>query len=59
TQTDWKEAATEEARKKWKKMPDGLDLTRKKRRLRDHLVRRGFDFGIIREVMEEVANGGT
>ncbi len=59
TQNDWKEAATQEARKKWQKLPDGLELRRRRKRLYDHLVRRGFDFGIIREVMEEVANGGS
>ncbi len=54
---DWKAAATHEARRKWGSMPNGLDLMRKKKRLHDHLVRRGFDFGLIREVMEEVAHG--
>lgn len=59
THSDWKDAAAKEARKKWQKMPDSLELERKKKRLHDHLVRRGFDFSLIREVMEEVANGGA
>lgn len=59
THNDWQEAAMQEANNKWRKMPDGLALRRKRKRLHDHLVRRGFDFSLIREVMQKVEDGET
>lgn len=55
---DWKSTALKVASRKWDGMPKHLEITRRRKRLHDHLARRGFDFGLIREVVDEVTDRG-
>lgn len=53
--TDWRSAAMDLAVRKWETIPVTLPLPKKRKRLFDYLARRGFDFEIIRTVVNEVA----
>jgi len=50
---DWREIAREEAQKRWKKLSGSPGGHRRRKKLFDYLVRRGFDYTLAREVTSE------
>ena len=56
-EVDWRSVTVDEAKKKLISMSANVDPDRRRRRLYDHLARRGFPFDIIRSVMEELDVG--
>ncbi len=47
-----KEAALQQGRKRWDDLERETDLRKRKKKVMDFLVRRGFDFGLVREVVD-------
>ena len=43
------------AQKKWASRDENGDTAREKRRLTDYLLRRGFSYGVIRQVLTELS----
>lgn len=52
---DEKQRALALVQKKWAKLEESADIAREKRRLSDFLLRRGFSYGVIRQVFSELA----
>lgn len=53
---DEKQRAAELALARWERLQN-LDIQKRKKRVFDLLMRRGFDFNIVREVIEELHSG--
>jgi regulatory protein len=52
-EVDWVGAAREEATRRWERLASTKDPLRRRKKLFDFLVRRGFDYDVARRVTEE------
>lgn len=53
TETDEKERALEQARLKWTGL-QSFDAKKRRKKLFDHLIRKGYDFQVVHEVLDEL-----
>jgi regulatory protein len=53
------EAAREQAEKRWKRLEGETDPRKRRKKLSDFLVRRGFSFDTIRQVTDELRQRGA
>jgi regulatory protein len=51
------EAAKEQAEKRWARLASEPDPAKRRKKLSDFLVRRGFSYDVVRRVLEEVTRG--
>ena len=54
---DLLERAREQARKRWKRLQREPDARRRRKKLSDYLLRRGYSYDTIRQVVDEVQAG--
>jgi len=54
-----REAALKQGRKRWVSLERETDRRKRKKKLMDFLVRRGYDFGLAREVVDVLASNGV
>ncbi len=52
--TDWLTAARTLAEKRWPRLKSIEDVSHRRKRLYDYLVRRGYDYDIVRRVVDEL-----
>ncbi|NNE45142.1 MAG: hypothetical protein HKN37_00620 [Rhodothermales bacterium] len=53
-EVDWLALARQQAEKRWPRLGTTADPRRRQKKLFDFLIRRGFDFGTARQVVEEM-----
>ena len=58
TESDEKERALELAKLKWPQFAK-LDSKKRKKKLFDHLLRKGYDFQTVRDVLDEMTRGNA
>lgn len=51
-----RESALRQGTKRWAALARESDLRKRKKKVMDFLVRRGFDYGVVREIVEAVAD---
>lgn len=56
---DWLEVAREQGRKRWDRLGETEDSRRRKKKLLDYLVRKGFEYSIARRVAAELEEQQT
>ncbi len=54
TESDEKERALEQARLKWAGF-QSFDSKKRRKKIFDHLIRKGYDFQVVHEVMDEIS----
>ncbi|MDX1440415.1 MAG: RecX family transcriptional regulator [Rubricoccaceae bacterium] len=54
-EADLKSKAQDLAERRWKKLEREMDPFKRKKKLLDYLVRRGYDYGLARKVVEEMS----